>query len=85
MSATEINPIVLTIQAVNRMNNPSITAGQKRAVLGLVGKAFTHRWQLEAALAERSPEWKPTPGDKEQNDKIMLDLDYVCRLIRSTQ
>ncbi len=85
MSATEIDPIALTIQAVNRMNNPSITAGQKRAVLGLVGKAFTHRWQLEVALAEKSPEWKPTPGDKEQNEKIMLDLDYVCRLIRSTQ
>jgi PiT family inorganic phosphate transporter len=85
MSATEIDPIALTIQAANRINNPSITADQKIAVLGLVGKAFTHRWQLEMALAEKSPEWKKTPGDKEQNDKIMLDLDYVYRLIRSTQ
>jgi len=85
MSATEINPIVLTIQAANRINNPSITADQKIAVLGLVGKAFTHRWQVEKALAELSPAWRMTPGDKEQNDKIMLDLDYVYRLIRSTQ
>ena len=85
MSATEIEPIVLTFPAVNRINNPSITADQKRAALGLVGKAFTHRWQLEAALAERSPDWRPVQGDKERNDKIMLDLDYIYRLIRSTQ
>ncbi len=85
MSATEIEPIVLTFPAVNRINNPSITADQKKAALGLVGKAFTHRWQLEAALAERSPDWRPVQGDKERNDKIMLDLDYIYRLIRSTQ
>ena len=85
MSATEIEPIVLTFPAVNRINNPSITADQKKAALGLVGKAFTHRWQLETALAERSPDWRPVQGDKEQNDKIMLDLDYIYRLIRSTQ
>jgi len=85
MSVTEIEPIVLTFPAVNRINNPSITADQKKAVLGLVGKAFTHRWQLETALAERSPDWRPVQGDKEQNDKIMLDLDYIYRLIRSTQ
>jgi len=40
---------------------------------------------LEAALAERSPDWRPVQGDKERNDKIMLDLDYIYRLIRSTQ
>ncbi len=85
MSVTEIEPIVLTFPAVNRINNPSITADQKKAVLGLVGKAFTHRWQLETALAERSPDWRPEQGDKERNDKIMLDLDYIYRLIRSTQ
>ena len=85
MSATEIEPIVLTFPAVNRINNPSITADQKKAALGLVGKAFTHRWQLETALAERSPDWRPVQGDKERNDKIMLDLDYIYRLIRSTQ
>mgnify|MGYP000985489073 FL=1 len=85
MSATEIEPIVLTFPAANRINNPSITADQKKAALGLVGKAFTHRWQLEAALAERSPDWRPVQGDKERNDKIMLDLDYIYRLIRSTQ
>ncbi len=85
MSVTEIEPIVLTFPAVNRINNPSITGDQKKAVLGLVGKAFTHRWQLETALAERSPDWRPVQGDKERNDKIMLDLDYIYRLIRSTQ
>jgi inorganic phosphate transporter, PiT family len=85
MSATEIDPVALTIQAVNQIKNPSITAKQKTALLELVGKAFTHRWQLETALAEKSPEWKPTPGNKELNKKIRLDLDYLFRLIRSTQ
>ncbi|MBN2439149.1 MAG: anion permease [Deltaproteobacteria bacterium] len=83
MAAAKLDPIALTIQAANRINKPSITADQKRAVLELVGKAFNHRWQLEMALAEKSPEWKPVPGDKEQNDKIMGDLDYIYRLIRS--
>jgi phosphate/sulfate permease len=85
MAAAELDPIALTVQAINRINNASITADQKRAVLGLVGKAFNHRSQLEMALAEKSPEWKPIPGNKEHNDKIMLDLDYVYRLIRSTR
>jgi hypothetical protein len=49
------------------------------------GKTFEHRWQIEKALAELSPEWRMKPGDKEQNDKITADLDYVYRLIRATE
>jgi PiT family inorganic phosphate transporter len=85
MAAAELDPVALTVQAMNRINNPSITADQKTAIRELVGKAFNHRWQLETALAEKSPEWKPIPGNKEHNNKIMLDLDYIYRLIRSTQ
>ncbi len=76
---------MVTSQSVNRANESSLKDDQKRAFRNCGGKAFEHRWQIEKALAELSPEWRMKPGDKEQNDKIMADLDYVYRLIRATE
>ena len=84
MSATEIDRTMVTSQSVNRANGSALKDDQKRALQKLWGKTFEHRWQIEKALAELSPEWRMKPGDKEQNDKITGDLDYVYRLIRAT-
>jgi len=75
---------MVTSQSVNRANGSTLKDEQKRALQKLWGKTFEHRWQIEKALAELSPEWRMKPGDKEQNDKITADLDYVYRLIRAT-
>ena len=84
MSAAEIDHLVVASQVANRINDPAITDGQKQAVQELRGKNFTHRWELERALAEQSPEWRMKPNHKEQNEELRRKLDYVYRLIRST-
>jgi PiT family inorganic phosphate transporter len=84
MSATEIDRTMVTSQSVNRANGSTLKDEQKRALQKLWGKTFEHRWQIEKALAELSPAWRMKPGDKEQNNEVMADLDYVYRLIRAT-
>jgi PiT family inorganic phosphate transporter len=83
LSATEMGPLVVELQLVHRINDPTITEAQKRAVQRLAGKSFLHRWQLGQALAELSPEWRMRSGDKEQNQEIRRELDYLFRLIRA--
>lgn len=85
MAATEIDRTMVTSQSVNRANGSTLKDEQKRALQKLWGKTFEHRWQIEKALAELSPAWRMKSGDKEQNDKITADLDYVYRLIRATE
>jgi PiT family inorganic phosphate transporter len=84
MAATEIDRTMVTSQSVNRANGSTLKDEQKRALQKLWGKTFEHRWQIEKALAELSPAWRMKPGDKEQNNEVMADLDYVYRLIRAT-
>lgn len=85
MAATEIDRIMVTSDAVKRANGSSLTSEQKRAFRTQWRKTFEHRWQLEKALAEASPEWRAKPGDKEQNKEVMRDLDYVYRLFRASE
>ncbi len=84
MSAAEIDHLVMASQVVNRINDPAITDGQKRAVRRLWGRSFTHRWELEKALGEQTPEWLMKPNDKAQNEELKRQLDYVYRLVRAT-
>jgi inorganic phosphate transporter, PiT family len=84
ISTAEIDQLVVAIQVANRINDPAITDEQKRTVQKLWGMHFTHRWQLDDALAERSQEWRMIPNDKEQNKELRQKLDYIYRLIRST-
>ncbi|MDP1989846.1 MAG: inorganic phosphate transporter, partial [Syntrophales bacterium] len=84
MSAAEIDHLVVVGQVANRINDPAITGEQKQAVQQLRGKSFMHRWELERALAEQSQEWQMKPNNKQQNEELRRQLDYVYRLIRST-
>jgi inorganic phosphate transporter, PiT family len=84
MAATEIDPTVVASQVASRINDPTITDEQKRAVQKLWGRSFMHRWELDKALADKSPEWRMKPGDKQQNEQLRQELDYVHRLIQAT-
>jgi PiT family inorganic phosphate transporter len=83
MEATEVDPIIVASQVAGRINDPAITEEQKIAVQNLWGKSFTHRWEWEKALADQSPGWRMKPGDKEQNEQLQQELDYIHRLIRA--
>jgi PiT family inorganic phosphate transporter len=85
MAATEIERIMVTNDAVKRANGSSLTSEQKRAFRTQWRKTFEHRWQLEKALAEASPEWRAKLGDKEQNKEVMRDLDYIYRLVHASE
>lgn len=85
LSVTEIGLLLVDPRLTYRINDPTITESQKRAVQRLVGKRFVHRWQLEKALAEESTEWRIETGKKERNREIRRKLDYLYRLIRATQ
>ena len=84
MSAAEVDHLVVASQVANRINDPAITNEQKQAVQQLRGRNFTHRWELERALAEQSQEWRMKTNIKGQNEELRRQLDYVYRLIRST-
>ncbi|MEW6335060.1 MAG: inorganic phosphate transporter, partial [Thermodesulfobacteriota bacterium] len=85
LSATEVGLLLVDLRLAHRINDPTITESQKRAVQRLAGKRFVHRWQLEKALAEESAEWRIEAGKKERNREIRRKLDYLHRLIRATQ
>lgn len=83
MEAAELEPVVVGSQVTGRINDPAITAEQREAVQKLWGKRFQHRWELDQALAALSPQWRMKPDDKEQNEKLQRELDYIHRLIRA--
>jgi PiT family inorganic phosphate transporter len=83
IEAAEIDHLVVASQVVNRINDPAITEEQKGAVQRLREKSFNHRWELEKAMAEQSPQWRLIPGNKKQNEELERQMDYVYRLIRS--
>ncbi|MEI7673602.1 MAG: inorganic phosphate transporter [Deltaproteobacteria bacterium] len=86
MAATEIDRIMVTNDAVKRAEGSSLTSEQKRAFRSQWRKTFEHRWQLERALAEASPEWRvKTASNKEQNKEVMRDLDYIYRLVHASE
>jgi len=83
LSITEVGPLLVDARLASRINDPTITEAQRRAVQRITGKRFVHRWQLEKALAEDSPEWRMEAGKKERNREIRRKLDYLYRLIRA--
>jgi len=85
LSATEVGPLLVDLRLTQRINDPTITEPQKRAVQRLAGKRFVHRWHWEKALAEESAEWRMEAGKKERNREIRRKLDYLHRLIRAMQ
>jgi PiT family inorganic phosphate transporter len=83
LSLSEVSEILMTPTMLFRINDPSITGVQKRALERLVGRHFAHRWQWERALAEGTPEWRIRASDKEWNRELRRKLDYLFRVIRA--
>jgi PiT family inorganic phosphate transporter len=85
METAKVDRIMVTIDAVNQVNGSSLTKGQKQAFRKLWKRDFEHSWQLEEELAKISADWRIVPDDKEHNEKLRKDLDYVHRLIHATE
>ncbi len=63
------------------------TPGQLDAIRALYGKVFTHKWQLEKALAALSPDWRfkkdeKNPLNKEYNKALRKKLQTLFLIFR---
>jgi len=58
------------------------TEEQKKALHELEGRVFIHKWQLNEALAEISPQWRFRENDKDYNKNLQNKLSHIYRFFR---
>ena len=58
MKAAEIDEMKVTGEAIARLNTDWFTREQIQAIQRLKGRRFTHKWQLDQALAAQSAQWR---------------------------
>jgi len=78
----ELASIKITRERILRLNGKWLTDGQLKAILGLSGRVFTHKWMAAEALAQQSDEWRLLPEtilNKAHNKRIKEKLGYVFR------
>jgi len=84
MAAAEVADLKIAEGRIQRIKGQWFTPGQIRAVEALKGRTFLHKWMLNDALAELSPEWRMKDSDlaKKYNAELSRKLEYLHRLFR---
>jgi len=82
IKSSEVGEITVNKESVARIKTGWITDSQKKAFEKMDGRVYTHKWQLDEALAEASPEWRFKKDDKKYNEDIMNKLKYIYKLFR---
>lgn len=82
ISSSEICPMKITRLALDKIDASWLTKEQTKALRELEGGAFEHKWQLDEALAEKSPGWRFRKNDKEYNESLQDKLSYLYGLLR---
>jgi PiT family inorganic phosphate transporter len=54
-----------------------ITQKGKNDLEKLAGREFKHKWQLDEALSEISPYWRPRENDKNYNENLKHKLSHI--------
>ena len=78
----EIHEMRIDPDEIPRLDSDWMSRGQISAVARLAGKSFTHRWQLDEALAVESEEWRLLPRtavNKPFNKELRKKLDSLYR------
>ncbi len=83
MDAAEIDEMEVSAEALKKINPQSLSTAQLKALKELEGRVFTHRWQLDAALAELSPEFQFKEGDTEKNSRLLSLLNQLYNKFRT--
>jgi PiT family inorganic phosphate transporter len=82
IASAQIFPTYLDDTRIAAIKKEYMTTGQIEAIERLAGQSFTHKWQLQDALAALSDDWK-AKGDerlnKAHNQMLQERLDYVFR------
>jgi PiT family inorganic phosphate transporter len=85
MVAAEIDEMFLEITRFNELDHGWLTSDQLKAVYGLAGEFYRHRWQLSEALAAASPDWRmleDSRANKAHNKDLRQKLDSLYRAFR---
>ncbi len=78
--AAETVPMKIAAEVLASLDRHYLSGEQIRALEGLIGKQYQHRWQLEDSLAATSSAWKMKPAtrtNKVYNKKLGEKLNYV--------
>ena len=82
MTASEIDDMGVTKAAIAMISTDWFTSEQKKALEQLEGQEFVHKWQLNEALAEISPQWRFRENDKSHNKNLRNKLAHIYRFFR---
>ena len=82
VESAEVHGLAITAAALSELDREFLGPERAQAVEALADDAFTHRWQLRAALEERSEAWRkkdPGPLTDEYNKQLGEAYDYAFR------
>ncbi len=83
----EIDHMVIDGARLSQLSGGFLSPGQLEAVASLAGRGFMHRWRLDDALVELSPEWASLPDttiNKLDNRKLDEQRRAVYNVFRVT-
>ncbi|BCO08244.1 hypothetical protein GF1_06200 [Desulfolithobacter dissulfuricans] len=75
--AASLDNLKITKDKLDQLTSSSLTPAQLEALRSLEGRIFLHRWQFEQALARKSSEFRPRPGDPAHNARIESLLQFL--------
>jgi hypothetical protein len=87
ISTAELFPLHVTEVRLRNLDRGYLTAAQSAAVERLVNSQFQHRWQLDDALSQLSPEWKRKEDNKLNkpfNKHLKEQLAYLHGLFEAS-
>jgi hypothetical protein len=73
---------LITGTAIARLNTNWFTGEQMKAIEQLEGREFVHKWQMNEALAEQSPQWRFRENDRNHNGDLRNKLTHLYKAFR---
>jgi len=83
LTFAEIDEMAVTKTGLSKISAAWFTKEQEKALHELEGRRFIHKWQLNEALAEISPQWRFRQNDKDYNKKLDNKLSHIYRFLRN--
>jgi len=78
----EIDNIKVDRAGIEQIDTTWFTGNQRRALHKLEGINFYHKWMLNEALSELSPDWRFKSNNKKYNAELKNKLNYIHNLFR---
>lgn len=88
LATAKVDRLRIDSAKIGTLNNAVLGPAQIAAIKKIAGQSFSHKWQLEQALAEQSDAWKKRPDNDQnqaENEKLKAQLDYVQRVFHISE